>query len=89
MIKLTSKNTQNAVAKCKQLRPKVIFIADRTFEVKSSNNEISYTVRFEVRGGDKFGQCECKASERGLVCYHIVAGATANIYRQSLKRQNA
>ena len=89
MIKLTIENTQNAIAKCKQLRPKVIFIADRTFEVKSSNNEISYTVRFEVRGGDKFGQCECKASERGLVCYHIVAGATANIYRQSLKRQIA
>jgi len=89
MIKLTSENTQNAIAKCKQLRPKVIFIADRAFEVKSSNNENSYTVRFEVRGGEKFGQCECKASERGLVCYHIVAGATVNIYRQGLKRQAA
>ncbi len=85
MIKLTNENTQNAVAKCKQLKPKVIYIADRTFEVKSSNNDNSYTVRFEVRAGEKFGQCECKASERGFICYHIIAGATANIYRQSLK----
>ena len=85
MIKLTTENTQNAVAKCRQLKPKVIFVADRTFEVKSSNNENSYTVHFDVRNGEKFGQCQCKASERGFVCYHIIAGATANIYRQSLK----
>lgn len=86
MIKLTTENTQKAIARCKQLRPKVIFIADRIFEVKSSNNENSYTVCFEVRNGEKFGQCECKAGERGLVCYHIVAGATANIYRKSLEQ---
>jgi hypothetical protein len=36
-----------------------------------------------VKDGEKFGQCECKASKRGLVCYHLVAGATANIYRQT------
>ncbi len=86
MIKLTTENTKNAIAKCKQLRPKVIFISDRVFEVKSSNNDNSYTVRFDVRNGEKFGGCECKASERGLVCYHIIAGATANIYRKSLEQ---
>lgn len=89
MIKLTTENTAKAIERCKQLRPKVIFIADRTFEVKSANNSNSYTVRFEVRGNEKFGQCECKASERDLVCYHIIGAATANIYRQSLKRQTA
>ncbi len=89
MIKLTSENTAKAIKRCKQLKPKVRFVADRTFSVKSSNNTNSYTVRFDVQNGEKFGVCECKASERGLVCYHIVAGATANIYRQSLKRQTA
>lgn len=89
MIKLTEENTQKAIARCKQLKPKVIFISERVFEVKSVNNSNSYTVKFEVRNGEKFGQCECKASERNLVCYHIIAGATANIYRQSLKRQTA
>ena len=88
MIKLTTENTQKAVAKCKQLKPKVQFIAERLFAVSSANNSNVYHVSFDVKDGQKFGQCECKASERGLVCYHLVAGATANIYRQSLKRSN-
>lgn len=89
MIKLTAENTIRAIERCRQLRPKVRFIADRTFAVNSSNNNNSYTVRFDVVDGEKFGQCECKASERGLICYHIIGAATANIYRQSLKRQTA
>lgn len=86
MIRLTAENTKNAVAKCKQLKPKVRFIKDRSFVVYSSNNSNVYHVSFDVKNGEKFGQCECKASEKGLVCYHIVAGATVNIYRQGLKR---
>ena len=85
MIKLTNENTQNAVAKCRQLKPRVKFIKDRLFVVYSANNSNVYHVRFDVKNGDKFGECECRASERGLICYHLVAGATANIYRQSLK----
>ena len=85
MIKLTYENTQNAVAKCKQLKPRVKFIKDRLFVVYSANNSNVYHVSFDIQNGVKFGQCECRASERGLVCYHSVAGATANIYRQSLK----
>jgi hypothetical protein len=88
MIK-TSENTTRAIERCKQLKPKVRFVADRTFSVKSANNENSYTVRFEVQNGEKFGVCECKASEKGLICYHIIGAATVNIYRQSLKRQTA
>jgi hypothetical protein len=88
MIKLTKENTQNAVAKAKELRPKVIFIQDRVFEVKSANNENSYTVRFDVLNGEKFGSCECKAGQSGrFACYHIAAAAQVNIIRQSVKRQ--
>ncbi len=89
MIRLTKENTAKAVARCKQLKPKVKFIKDRLFVVYSSNNSNVYHVRFDVKNGEKFGNCECKASEKGLVCYHIVAGATVNIYRQGLKRQTA
>ena len=89
MIKLTTENTQRAIEKCKQLKPKVKFIKDRLYVVYSANNSNVYHVRFDVQNGEKFGECECKAAERGLVCYHIVAGATANIYRQGLKRQTA
>ena len=90
MIKLTKENTAKAIERCKQLKPKVIFISDRTFEVQSANNSNSYTVRFDVKDGEKFGQCECKAGESGkYVCYHIAGAAQVNIYRQSLKRQTA
>ncbi len=89
MIRLTTENTQRAIERCKQLKPKVQFIADRTFSVKSANNENSYTVRFDVQNGEKFGVCECKASEKQLICYHIIGAATVNIYRQSLKHQTA
>ncbi len=89
MIKLTTENTTKAIERCRKLKPQVRFIAERTFAVKSSNNTNSYTVRFDVQNGEKFGLCDCKASERGLVCYHIIGAATVNIYRQGLKRQTA
>lgn len=88
MIKLTTENTQKAIERCKKLKPKVRFIKDRLFVVYSANNSNVYHVRFDVQNGDKFGECECKASEKGLICYHIIAGATVNIYRQTLKRSN-
>ncbi len=87
MIKLTTENTAKAIERCRKLKPTVRFIADRVFAVQSANNSNSYTVRFEVQNGEKFGQCECKASEKGLICYHIVGAAQVNIYRQGLKRQ--
>ncbi|MDQ3636098.1 MAG: hypothetical protein M3405_16580 [Acidobacteriota bacterium] len=86
MIRLTKENTQRAIERCKQLKPRVKFIKNRLFVVYSSNNSNVYHVNFDVQNGEKFGQCECKASERGLICYHLVAGATANIYRQSLRQ---
>ncbi len=89
MIKLTTENTAKAIERCRKLKPTVRFVADRVFAVQSVNNTNSYTVRFDVKAGEKFGLCECKASERGLVCYRIIGAATANIYRQSLKCQTA
>lgn len=85
MIKLTIDNTKKAVERCKQLKPKVKFLKDRLYAVYSANNSNVYHVRFDVRNGEKFGVCECKASQKGLICYHLVAGAAANIYRQGLR----
>jgi len=89
MIKLTTENTTKAIERCRKLKPQVRFVAERVFAVKSANNSNSYTVRFDVKNGEKFGLCECKASERGFVCYHLIGAATVNIYRQGLKRQTA
>ncbi len=44
MIRLTTENTQKAVAKCRQLKPKVKFIKDRLFAVYSANNSNVYQV---------------------------------------------
>lgn len=90
MIELTKENTQKAIERCKQLKPKVQFIADRTFAVQSVNNSNTYQVRFDVQNVRKLGECECKAGQQGkYVCYHLVASATVNIYRQGLKQQAA
>lgn len=86
MITLTTENTAKAIKRCKELKPVVRFVQDRVFEVSSARNANIYTVRFDVQNGERLAQCDCKASERGLVCYHIVAGATANINRQAQKK---
>lgn len=86
MIQLTKENTQRAIERCKQLKPKVRFVEERTFNVISANNDNIYTVKFAVAKGKKLAECQCKAAERGLICYHIAAAAAVNIYRQGLKR---
>ncbi len=83
MIRLTQENTQKAIERCKQLKPRVKFIKDRLFVVYSSNNSNIYHVKFYVLNNEKFGECNCKASS---VCYHLIAGATANIVRQANKK---
>lgn len=50
MIRLTTENTQKAIERCKQLRPKVQFIQERVFAVSSANNPNVYQVSFDVRG---------------------------------------
>ena len=86
MIKLTEENTRNGIERCRQLKPKVRFIKDRLYVVFSANNSNVYYVRFDVKDGQRFGECECKAAENGMVCYHLVAGATCNIYRRTLQK---
>ena len=58
MIELTTENTQKAIAKCKQLKPRVKFIKDRLYIVYSSNNSNVYHVSIDVKDGKKLGQCE-------------------------------
>lgn len=86
MIRLTETNTAKAIERCKALRPKVRFVSDRNFEVASSRNTNTYKVTFDVQNGEKLAQCTCRASERNQICYHIIASATANIYRQAQKQ---
>ncbi len=43
------------------------------FVVYSTNNSNVYHVRFDEQNGEKLGESECKASQRGLACYYLVA----------------
>jgi hypothetical protein len=86
MIRLTIENTRNAIERCRQLKPKVRYIKDRLYVVYSANNSNVYHVQFGVENGQRLGQCECKASEHGNVCYHLMAGAVCNIFRKGLER---
>ncbi len=81
MIKLTTDNTQRAIERCRELKPRVKFIKDRLHVVYSADTSNVYHVQFDIQNGEKFGVCECKSSKKSLVCYHLIAGATANIYR--------
>ena len=86
MIKLTTDNTAKASERCKKLRPIVRFVSDRNYQVLSSRNENVYQVSLAVQNGEKLAKCTCKASEKDLVCYHIIASATANIVHQAQKQ---
>lgn len=88
MIQLTKENTQRAIQRCKAVKPQVQFVAERVFRVSSSDGKRFYEVRFAVENGNKLAQCTCKASEQGMICFHIAGAAAVNILRQSIKRGN-
>ena len=46
MITLTEKNTEKAIERCKQLKPRVHFVAERVFEVSSARNTKIYILPF-------------------------------------------
>jgi hypothetical protein len=77
MIQLRSKEQMvRAIKRARELKPFVRVRGFRWYEVKSSNGDAVYTIRFYKRGRQRFGECDCKAAERGLICYHL-AGAVA------------
>jgi hypothetical protein len=84
MLKLSTDTMQNAIRRSKEIKPMVRVIADRTYSVTSSRNDRTYTVKFTVINGQKFGTCDCVA--HGM-CFHIASAAALNIALHS-KRTN-
>jgi len=77
MIQLRSKEQMaRAIKRARELKPFVRVRGFRWYEVKSSKGETVYTIHFFKQGKARFGECSCKAAERGLICYHL-AGAVA------------
>jgi hypothetical protein len=80
MIELKSKEQMaKAIKRARQLKPFVRVRGFRWYEVKSSNTDSVYTVHFYKVGRQRLGECNCKAGERGLVCYHIAGAAAVHI----------
>ena len=59
---------EKAAMKARTIKPLVRIIEFGTYSVKGANSV--YTVRMERKDGEKRVICECKAANRGFVCYH-------------------
>ncbi|MBI1763126.1 MAG: hypothetical protein HYR56_16990 [Acidobacteria bacterium] len=88
MIKLERGDKMNkAIERAKAVRPFVKWLGERTYTVSSSDGQRVYIVRFVVANGHKLAECNCKAGEAGMLCYHVAAAAAVNIAVASIHRQ--
>ena len=87
MIELKSKaQMARAIRRARQLKPFVRVRGFRWYEVKSATGESVYTIHFYKHGRRKFGECNCKAGEEVLVCYHLAGAAAVHIGIASMRR---
>jgi hypothetical protein len=69
---------EKAIAKAKQIRPKVHFVKFGMYQVSGSKGY--YTVICKKSdNGYKTVECRCKGAEKGLVCYHAAAAIAVHI----------
>jgi hypothetical protein len=69
---------EKAIAKAKKIRPRVEFGGFGHYRVSGSKGFYTVICRKDERGV-KTVDCTCKASERGLVCYHSVSALSLHI----------
>jgi hypothetical protein len=87
MVELKSREQMSkAIKRAYQLKPFVRVRGFRWYEVKSSNGENIYTVHFYKNGRQRLGECNCKAGERGLICYHMAGAAAVHIGIASMRK---
>lgn len=87
MIKLDLTNMTRAIAKAKQIRPRVTVVdaGARIYSVSGMSGR--YTVKFPVADGHKLAECNCKAGQSNMVCYHVAAAAAVNMGIQGMRLQ--
>jgi hypothetical protein len=70
---------EKAIEKAKKIRPRVKFDCFGRYRVSGSRGGY-YTVICKRSGnGYKTVECTCKASERGLVCYHAASALSLHV----------
>ncbi|HNC59541.1 MAG TPA: hypothetical protein PLP33_29205 [Leptospiraceae bacterium] len=77
-IKLKSSEFINALARTEKYKPRVLFVKDRTYKVKSEKiPKKYYKVQFEVvdtvKGRQIFAECECQSQY--VLCKHTAIAA--------------
>jgi uncharacterized Zn finger protein len=89
MIQLVSaEQMARAIDRAKAGRLFVRFVRFRQFRVENPSNGHTYNVNFFVRDGKRFGQCDCKGGERGLVCKHLAAAAAVQTGIAAMRRSH-
>lgn len=87
MIELRSKEQMTkAIKRARALKPFVRVRGLRWYEVKSSTSDAVYTVHFYKVGRQRLGECNCKAGEKGLVCYHLAGAAAIHIGMAAMRK---
>ena len=94
MIQLTKDSLKKAIERAKELRPRVLYVENRTFEVESASGTKdpiedkpkSYVVELAIINRKPFGRCTCKAGQNFRPCYHLAAAAAVNIGIQQMRK---
>src|SRR5262245_58184949 len=86
MLKLTADTMNKAIERAKTIRPmvRVISADERTYSVTGSRGD-AYTVKFVVVKGLKLAECNCKAGQAGMMCFHVAGAAQVNVMVQSMR----
>lgn len=73
------KQLKNGFEKCRRMHPKVS-LNGAIGNYRVTGNENQYNVKFSRdERGQKLAECQCKANEHGMFCYHIAAALTAHV----------
>ena len=81
------KQMKNAIAKCRNLeiKPRVKMIEPNKYEVLGNQNR--YTVKMRIGAqGAKIIDCNCRAGEEGMVCYHVAAAYGVHVGLVTMNR---
>jgi uncharacterized Zn finger protein len=89
MIQIVStEQLAKAIDRARAGRLFVRFVQFRQFKVENRMNGRTYNVNFFVRAGRRFGHCDCKGGERGLVCKHLAAAAAVQTGIAAMRRSH-
>ncbi len=80
MVKLISaQKMSRAIDKARAAKPFVRVVAFRQYTVTNRETGAIYNVTFEVKQGERFAACTCKAGKSSQNCYHVAAAAGAHM----------